>query len=242
MPRTQAASPQRAHRRNSEDARPDDGGGSGEQERSGRVGHGGASSPVKSSHIIEEHIEVGVPVRDAYDQWSRHQDLARYSKKESAQVKRADRIRFSSKIGPSSRQWETQVVEQVPGKRIKWRSIGGAQMMGVVSFHRLDDRLTRVMVEMEYHPAGAVETIGNFFRMQRRRVRKDLKLFKHFIELRGEAIGPGAEAVRSQEGLRQETDERLGPDSAHEGGQERGGKALAGRARSAAKRVKEAAS
>lgn len=67
-----------------------------------------------------------------------------------------------------------------------------------------------MMVQMEYHPAGAVETVGNFFRMQRRRVRKDLRLFKHFIELRGEPVGKGASRKVSGGGLQQETDERLG--------------------------------
>lgn len=236
MPRTQAASQGRSSGTSDNDHGSPGGPGS-----SGRQG-GGSSGPVKSSHIIEERIDVGVPRQTAYDQWSRYQDLSRYTKKESAQVKRSDRVSFHSKIGPSSRQWETQVVEQVPGKRIKWRSIGGAQTMGVVSFHKIDDRLTRVMVEMEYHPQGAIETAGNFFRMQRRRVRKDLKLFKHFIELRGDATGPGGKAVRSHDGLRQETDERLEEGGPEEGGPGGGGQALADRAKNVANRVKEVAS
>lgn len=181
---------------------------------------GAGGAPVKSSHIIEEHIDVGVPRQMVYDQWTQYQDLAKYSKKESAEAKRKDRVGFTSKIGPSSRTWEAQIVEQDPGRRIAWRSIGGAQHMGVVTFHQFaDDRLTRVMVEMEYDPSGFVETIGNFFRMQRRRVRKNLKLFKHFIELRGEATGKGAEAVHSGDGLRQETDERLGRDESPAAGE-----------------------
>lgn len=162
---------------------------------------GGAGGPVKSSHIIEEHLDLGVPRQVAFDQWVHYQDLARYSKRESAQSKAQDRVSFQSKIGPSTRSWEAEVVDQVPGRRIAWRSIGGAKTTGVVTFHSLggDDRLTRVMVEMEYHPTGAIETVGNFFRMQRRRVRKDLKLFKHFVELRGEAIGQsGDETPRDQ--------------------------------------------
>ncbi len=169
-------------------------------------------SSVKSSHIIEEHIDLGVPREVAFDQWTRYRELSQYSKHESADAKREDRIHFSSKIGPSSRQWDAVVVEQVPPKRIAWKSIGGAESMGTVTFHRLDDRLTRLMVQMEYHPHGAFETIGNFLRMQRRRVRKDLRLFKHFIELKGEAAGKGAGRVEGQ-GLTQETDERLGGET-----------------------------
>ncbi len=168
--------------------------------------------PVKSSHIIEEHIDVGVPRQTAYDQWTQYRELPKYSKHESAQAKREDRVSFTSKIGPSTRRWDADIVEQEPPKRIAWRSVGGAQNMGVVTFHEIDGRLTRVMVQMEYHPKGAFETVGNFFRMQRRRVRKDLKLFKHFIELRGEPTGKGAGPVEGK-GLVQEADERLGERS-----------------------------
>jgi uncharacterized membrane protein len=164
---------------------------------------------VRSSHVIEEHVDVGVPRDAAYDQWTRYGELAQYSKKESAESKREDRVSFTSKIGPSRRRWEAEVVEQVPGRRIAWRSVSGPRHLGVVTFHRLDDRLTRVMVEMEHHPSGPFETVGNFLRMQRRRVRKNLKLFKHFVELRGEATGPGAGPVEGK-GLAPDTDERLG--------------------------------
>jgi hypothetical protein len=87
--------------------------------------------PVKSSHVIEEHIDVGVPRDVAYDQWTQYRELGQYSKKESAEQRRDDRIAFTSKIGPSSRRWDAEVVEQVPGKRIAWRSVGGARNMGV---------------------------------------------------------------------------------------------------------------
>lgn len=172
-------------------------------------GGGRQAGPLKSSHIIEEHIDVGVPRNVAYDQWTQYRELSNYSKNESAEPKREDRVSFTAKIGPSTRHWDADIVEQVPPKRIAWRSLGGAENMGVVTFHQIDDRLTRVMVQMEYHPRGAVETVGNFFRMQRRRVRKDLKLFKHFIELRGEATGKGAGPIEGK-GLTQETDDRLG--------------------------------
>ncbi len=186
-----------------------------ERREDGRSSSPGGT-PVKSSHIIEEHIDVGVPRRVAYDQWTQYRELGQYSKHESAEPKREDRVSFTAKIGPSTRHWDADVVEQVPGKRIAWRSVGGAQNLGVLTFHELDDRLTRLMVQMEYHPAGAFETVGNFFRMQRRRVRKDLKLFKHFIELRGEATGKGPGPVEGK-GLTQETDERLASTRAGDG-------------------------
>jgi uncharacterized membrane protein len=92
-----------------------------------------------------------------------------------------------------------------------WRAKGGIQAKGVTSFHRLDDRLTYLMVEIEYHPSGFLETIGNFFRMQRRRVRKDLKLFKNYVELKGEPTGKAPGRLEG-DGLKEEVDQQVGRD------------------------------
>lgn len=164
--------------------------------------------PVKSSHIIEEHIEVGVPAKVAYAQWTQYDHYGEMFKHESAKTEGRDKAIFTAKIGPSRRQWQTKIVEQAPGHRIAWRSTGGAQTMGVVTFHELDANLTQLMVEMEYHPSGLFEVVGNFLRMQRRRVRKDLKLFKHYVELHGEASGRGEPPVRPTSDLQKAVDGR----------------------------------
>ena len=147
---------------------------------------------VKSSHIITEHIDVGVPADDAFRQWTEYDKWSEIFKKESAD--KADdrpgrgsrsqpRIKVRAKIGPSERQWTAEVTSTERGHRIRWQSKGPLKAKGATAFHRLDDRLTRIMVEIEYQPSGFLEVIGNFFRMQRRRVRRDLRLFKNYVEL-----------------------------------------------------------
>ena len=178
----------------------------------------GKAGPPKLSHVIQEHIEVGVPRQVAYDQWMRFQELAGIFKKESAERKSDDKVKFNSKIGPSKRSWETKIVEQVPGRRAAWRSTSGPSNFGVVSFHSLDDNLTHVMVEMEHKPSGLMETVGTFFRMPRRRVRKDLKLFKNFVEFRGESPPSGAD---SRIGSRGELAEEVEGDQAERSGRKR---------------------
>ncbi len=165
----------------------------------------GPDAPPKLSHIIEEHVEVGVPRQVAYDQWMRIDDVDGIFKKESADRTGERKVRYTSKIGPSRRAWDAEIVEQVPGRRVAWRSTSGPRNKGLVSFHSLDSNLTRVMVEMEHEPTGFMEVVGTFLRMPRRRVRKDLRLFKNFIELRGEAPSSGA-------------DERIGERGALAGG------------------------
>jgi uncharacterized membrane protein len=98
-------------------------------------------------------------------------------------------MQWASKIGPSRRNWQAEITEQKPDERIRWKSTGGAKQEGVATFHELDEELTRLLIQMEYHPTGLFEKTANTLRVPRRRVKRDLRLFKHFIELRGEETG-----------------------------------------------------
>jgi uncharacterized membrane protein len=150
-----------------------------------------APKPVKGAHIITEHIDVGVPNDKAFELWTNYEKWSDMFKKESAKTARGQgtkqKIQVTAKLGPAQRQWQAEITESEPGQRISWRATGGVQAMGSTSFHRLDDRLTHLMVEVEYRPTGLLEVVGNFFRMQRRRVRRDLRLFKNYAELKGES-------------------------------------------------------
>ncbi len=155
-----------------------------------KLGGDGGSGAPKLSHLIEEHVEVAVPRKVAYNQWTQFETFPAITKgAERVEQQERDKVAWTSKIGPSRRSWQGEITEQVPDERIAWKSTGGLQLKGVVTFHSLDDDLTRVLVQIEYDPKGPVETVGNLLRVQRRRVRRDLRLFKHFLELRGEETG-----------------------------------------------------
>lgn len=154
-----------------------------------KVGRDGASKP-KLSHVIEEHKDVAVPRSVAYGQWTQFERFPSIVKgAERVEQSEPEKADWTAKIGPSRRSWKAEITEQVPEERIAWKSTSGLSLKGVVTFHSLDDDLTRVLVEIEYTPRGPVEHVGNLLRIQRRRVRRDLRLFKHFLELRGEAAG-----------------------------------------------------
>jgi uncharacterized membrane protein len=163
-----------------------------------------APDQIKSAHIITEHIEVGVPAAEAYGLWTRYDDWSQIFKNESAKPRRSSSgrggtVQVQAKIGPSERKWTAEIVGTERGHRVTWRSKGPLQAVGSTSFHRLDDRLTKVMVEIEYRPRGPIETVGNFFRMPRRRVRRDLRLFKNFAEL-GPPDGDGKDGDDGKDG------------------------------------------
>ena len=155
-----------------------------------RDGDGNDTNVKKLRLIIKESIDVGVPPETAYNQWTQFTELPKIMKgPQDVEQEEDDEVRWSAKIGPSRRRWTAQIAEQVPDKRIVWESTDGTENRGAVTFHRLDDDLTRIQVEMEYFPHGFVEKVGNIFLAARRRVRKDLRLYKHYLELAGSETG-----------------------------------------------------
>jgi uncharacterized membrane protein len=153
-------------------------------------GLGKSKSGPKVINIVEE-IDVGVPARTAYDQWTQFQEFNRFMKGvEGVDQKDETTTNWRAKVGLSRRTWESQITEQIPDKRIAWTSEGAkGTVNGVVTFHELAEDLTKVLLVLEYHPKGLFEHTGNLFRAQGRRARLDLKHFRRFIMTEGEATG-----------------------------------------------------
>ncbi|MER5434478.1 SRPBCC family protein [Streptomyces sp. NPDC002588] len=151
-------------------------------------GKGKGRSGAKPTVIIEQ-IDVGVPLRTAYDQWTQYQDFSTFAKGVKS-ASRADDTQsdWQLKVFWSNRSWKAKTVEQVPDDRISWTSEGAkGTTKGVVSFHYIADNLTRVLLLIEYYPSGFFEKTGNIWRAQGRRARLDLKNFARFITIKGEA-------------------------------------------------------
>ncbi|MBI0293900.1 SRPBCC family protein [Streptomyces sp. PRKS01-29] len=154
--------------------------------KGGRSRSGGGKS--KSVTVVED-IDVGVPVREAYDQWTQFQEFSTFAKG-VVSVEKADDTssNWKVKVAKSTRSWRANVTEQVPDERISWTTEGAkGTVKGVVTFHPLGDNLTRVLLVLEYFPKGLFEKTGNIWRAQGRRARLDLKLYRKFIMMRGEA-------------------------------------------------------
>ncbi|MDQ0408142.1 SRPBCC family protein [Streptomyces sp. NPDC000349] len=160
----------------------DNGGGDGGSKRGGG-GKSGAGS-IKATHIMEV-VDIGVPLRVVYDQWTQLQEFSDFTKGVRS-VSAEDEVtsNWNLKVGPSSRSWKATVQEQVPDERIVWTSEGAkGSTRGVVTFHELAPRLTRVVVVCEYYPSGFFEKTGNLWRAQGRRLRLDLKHFARHVTL-----------------------------------------------------------
>jgi uncharacterized membrane protein len=139
---------------------------------------------------IVETIEVGVPVRTAYDQWTQFEEFPRFMD----HVERIDQIddthlHWVAEIGGRRHEWDAEITEQEPDQRIAWRDRAGKTNAGVVTFHRLDENETRVTVQMDWQPEGLGEQVAEAFNFDDRALRNDLERFKEYIESRGEVTG-----------------------------------------------------
>jgi uncharacterized membrane protein len=139
---------------------------------------------------IEKSIDVHVPVRTAYNQWTQFEEFPRFMEgvKEVQQMDDR-RLRWHAEVGGKEESWNAVITEQTPDQRVAWTSTTGAKNAGVVTFHRLSDDRTRVMLQLEYEPEGVVENVGSLLGVVKARVEGDLKRFKEFIEKRGHETG-----------------------------------------------------
>ena len=139
---------------------------------------------------IEQHIDVAVPVRTAYDQWTQFEDFPKFMEGVE-EIRQLDdtHLHWRTKVAGREKEFEAVITEQRPDERVAWKSEAGAEHAGVVTFHRLGEGQTRVMVQMDVDPDGPIEAVGDALGLVKRRVKGDLERFKEMVEARGSETG-----------------------------------------------------
>ena len=150
---------------------------------------------------IEQSIDVDVPVRTAYNQWTQFEEFPRFMEGVE-EIRQIDdtHVHWRTKIAGVEREFDTEITEQHPDERVAWRATEGTQHAGVVTFHHIDDATTRVMLQMDTEPEGIVEQAGDKLGVLKRRVKGDLGRFKEMIEERGSETGAWRGDVDQQTG------------------------------------------
>ena len=148
----------------------------------GSDGKGGQGRNLKVTNI-EESIDIGVPVRVAYNQWTQFEEFPSFMKKvERADQDEDEKLNWKAQVLWSHREWQATISKQVPDRMIAWDSEGQkGHVDGTVTFHELAPDLTRILLVLEYHPQGFFEHTGNLWRAQGRRARLELKHFRRHV-------------------------------------------------------------
>jgi uncharacterized membrane protein len=154
---------------------------------------------------VTEFVDVDVPVDVVYNQWTQFEEFPKFMDgvREIRQLDETH-LRWKTEIAGVTREFDAEITEQLPDERVAWKATEGEHQAGVVTFHRLDDQHTRVTVQMDFDPQGALETAADKLGLVDHRVKGDLRRFKEFIEdrrgvetgaWRGQVDRPGSSSV-----------------------------------------------
>lgn len=147
--------------------------------------------------VIDQTIDVKVPLHTAYNQWTQFEDFPRFMEGvEQVHQLNETTLEWRAKVAGVEKSWRARIVEQVPDQRVTWVSIGGARNDGTVSFASLGPGTTRVNLLLEVEPEGPAEQAGTALGVLRNRVKGDLERFRDFIEARGTESGAWRGEVR----------------------------------------------
>ncbi len=141
----------------------------------------------------QQSIDVNVPVRTAYNQWTQFESFPQFMEGVK-EVRQLDdkRLHWKAEVGGKLQEWDAEITEQIPDQKVAWRSISGDPNGGVVTFNYLEANKTRVLLSIDYDPQGLVESAGAALGFMDRRVKGDLGRFKEFIESQGAGGETGA--------------------------------------------------
>jgi uncharacterized membrane protein len=139
---------------------------------------------------VKESIEVDVPVRTAYNQWTQFEEFPSFMEGVQSVTQIDDtHLRWVAEIGGKRREWQAEVVDQVPDQKIAWRATDGDGPNGIVEFEPLGEDKTLIAVEMAYEPESVSEQLASAIGVDSRQVRRDIERFKELIESRGVESG-----------------------------------------------------
>jgi uncharacterized membrane protein len=151
---------------------------------------------------VDDSIDVGVPVQQAYNQWTQFEEFPRFMEGiQSVQQLDDGHVKWVAEVRGETREWTTEITEQLPDEKIAWKTIGGeVKNDGVVTFEQVGDAQTRINVQMDVEGESSAENVaGDLLGVVKSQVRGDLERFKQLIENRGEETGAWRGEVKDGE-------------------------------------------
>ena len=139
---------------------------------------------------VQQAVDVAVPLKTAYNQWTQFEEWPNFMHRvDNVSQEDETTVAFKAKIWGVSKEFKAEILDQRPDDRIKWHVTEGLNHAGVVSFHELAPRLTRIEVTLDVQPGSLIEKAARGMRHVKRAVRADLHRFKAYIEMEEEESG-----------------------------------------------------
>ncbi|SFN94356.1 SRPBCC family protein [Mycetocola miduiensis] len=149
---------------------------------------------------VKSDIDVTVPITTAYNQWTQFESFPQFLSGVDEVVQKTDTLtHWKVSIAGVTREFDAEITEQHPDERIAWKSTGGEDHAGVVTFYRLNDDETRISVQLDWTPQGIVEKAGALLQVDDIQIGRDLKKFKELIESNGFETGAWRGSVEREQ-------------------------------------------
>jgi uncharacterized membrane protein len=137
----------------------------------------------------EKSITVDLPVSVVYNQWTQFEEFPQFMAGVERVTQLDDkRLHWVAEVAGTRREWDAEIVDEEPDRKISWRSMDGTSNAGTVTFQP-EGAGTRVTLDLDVEPEGLVESIGDKLGFVSKQAEGDLKRFKEFIESRGRETG-----------------------------------------------------
>lgn len=152
---------------------------------------------------VQEIIDVDVPLSTAYNQWTQFEEFPSFMSSVQ-EVRQLDdtHLHWKATVAGKQKEWDAEITQQIPDRRIAWRSTGGVLNAGAVSFERLGAGRTRIILKMSYAPDDFLEAAGDAMGIVKLQAKENLSRFKELIESRGSETGAWRGQVGSQQSSR----------------------------------------
>ncbi|HET9102021.1 MAG TPA: hypothetical protein VFN55_01605 [Solirubrobacteraceae bacterium] len=130
---------------------------------------------------IQVGVDAAVPVHVAWREFRRLEWLP----EGIDQVVAIDRVRGKRIRGRILRgpRWAAEILDDRDEESFAWQSIRGSDCAGLITFHPLSDRLTRIELSLDIRPADARQTLMVAARVADHRAAMSLRRFKARLEL-----------------------------------------------------------
>ncbi len=141
---------------------------------------------------VEKSIDVDLPIATVYKDWTQFEEFPKFMEgvKEVRQLS-PTRLYWRAELLGKEKEWEAEIYENIPDRRISWRSTAGVPNTGAVSFQDLETHRTRINLSLGFEPQSTLEKIGDALGIVSSRIQGDLERFKRYAEERGTEVGSG---------------------------------------------------
>ena len=130
---------------------------------------------------IQASIDVAVPLLVAWEEWMSFDTFTEGVHRVEDVERDGDEL-IGTIAGSHRTGWRAEVVDEREQEAFAWRSFEGSDCAGLVTFHRLSERLTRIELDLDVVPTKPAEALTLSLHLGDHRVHTDLRRFKARVE------------------------------------------------------------